>query len=298
MESNSHSDTDLKQVNFFDGGHCTHVERMVLTTGRYCNTKFPSIFVHIEHPSKGHILYDTGYGQQFIDETKSFPFNIYAKMTPVHLSKNDTAVIKLQGIGVAPEDIKYIIISHFHGDHVAALKDFPNAEFIYLKEAYDCLKDLGDFMSLKNGFIPNLLPPDFESRSKVITISQEYTNTKKSYYQIFDKYYDLFGDESLIGVKLPGHAKGQLGLMFRFQAKKFFLIADSCWMSEGYEKLIEPAGISYLIADSKKEYLETLKKINELHKSTEFVIIPSHCGKKFVEYVKETHISLDKMNGL
>ena len=287
----------IKQFNLLDGGYCTHLERMVLKGARMCNAKFPAIFAHLEHENLGHILFDTGYSDRFISETKRLPFLLYRKITPVFFEEKDFAVSKLKNLSINPEDIRYIIISHFHADHIGAVKDFPNAKFIYLEEGYNAVKGLSNFGSVLKGFIPNLLPEDFVDRS--VLVDENQLTSIPEIDGKFKKLYDLFGDGSFVGVKLPGHAKGQLGIIFKFNGKRFFLISDSCWMSESFELNKLPSEFSYIIADSKKEYKETVQLLHEVHKETDLVMIPSHCGKKFLEHAKYTHIECGKnMNGI
>ena len=101
------------KLRVLEGGYCTHKEKMVIRGGRNETVKFPSMFGLIIHPKHGVILYDTGYTKKFYQETASFPSSIYAKLTPVYVNEEDTAVSKLKKIGINPEDVKYIIISHF-----------------------------------------------------------------------------------------------------------------------------------------------------------------------------------------
>lgn len=282
----------INQFHLLDGGYCTHKENRVLKSGRCCESKFPAMFACIKHEKFGYILYDTGYSKRFFEETSSFPFSIYAKLTPVYLNDEDCALSKLEKLSISSEAIKYIIISHFHADHIAALKDFPNATFIYLQTAYDKLKNLGTFSSLKNGFLKGLLPPDFEQRTALVPFQKN--NSEDDFIS-----YDLFGDSSLTAVELPGHAQGQIGLKFTFNNKVIFLIADSCWMSESYEKNIEPSAITYLISDNKNEYKETLLKLQRFHQTNpDAIMIPSHCGRKFIEHIELSNISSDNLNGI
>lgn len=283
----------ISEFHLLDGGYCTHKESMVLKTGRCCETKFPAMFACIHHEKFGYILYDTGYSKRFFEETTHFPYSVYAKLTPVHLSDEDCASAKLKKLSIQPEQINYIIISHFHADHIAAIKDFPNARFIYMQSAYDKLKSKSPFKALLHGFLPGLLPDNFEQRRADVPFSA-MTFAENDF-----KAFDIFDDGSLTAVELPGHARGQIGLFFSFNDKKIFLIADSCWMSESFEKNTHPSPLTYLIADNRRQYQQTLAKLQAFYlKNPHVIIIPSHCGRKFLDYVEDSLIGPEQMNGL
>lgn len=286
------------QVEFHDGGYCTHREKMAISTGRFCEAVFPSMFVHFHHEKHGHILYDTGYSQKFYEETSKFPNILYAKLTPVFVKKEDTAVYKLKQQGINPEDIKYIIISHFHADHIAALKDFPNAKFIYFTHGFEKFDGYGKYKRLVNGYLLGLIPEDFKERTIAVEQKPTTLSVSQELNEFFSIQYDIFGDGSLLAIELPGHARGQLGLYFTQGKKEFFLVADSCWLTQAYEENIKPAMFSYFFTDSAKLYNQTLEKIHMVHKADKkIIIVPSHCGQKYLDLVANPSCTKD-LNGI
>lgn len=265
-------------VNFFQAGYCTHPEAIVIRDGKWKVTKFPAVFALISHPIYGAILYDTGYSERFYEETRYLPYRIYALTTPVYFQPNQSAAIQLQNFGIAPEEVNYIIISHFHADHVGGLQDFPNAQYICFKSAYEAVKNLRNIAATKAGFLPGLLPTDFDKRA--IFTEEKTTVTLSPEYDTFDTGFDLFGDGSLVAVELPGHVTGQLGLFFSdINEQCYFLIADACWLSRAYQQFVQPHPIASLIFSSKSDYLDTLQRIHQLHKfNPHLKIIPAHCS--------------------
>ena len=73
-----------------------------------------------------------GYHDQFYEQTKTFPYSIYAKITPVFHSPEENAKSRLEALGYRAEDVSIVVISHFHADHIAGLVDFPNANFFVI----------------------------------------------------------------------------------------------------------------------------------------------------------------------
>lgn len=275
------------KLQILEGGYCTHKQNMVIRGGKKETVKFPSMFGLIKHPKHGFMLYDTGYTKRFYQETASFPFSLYAKMTPVYINDQDTAVGQLERLGIKAHDVKYIIISHFHADHIAALKDFPECQYIYFKDGYEHVKSLKTFGALKNGYLSGLVPKDFESRS--IVIDSNKNDYLVETIQPFEKTFDYFGDSSILFIPLDGHYRGHLGALIQGENhQKYFLIADSCWLSKSFKENILPSRMANIIMDDSKEYKATLEKIHTFYKANPHInILPSHCNEVYDKYVKK-----------
>ncbi|KGP64119.1 Zn-dependent hydrolase [Legionella norrlandica] len=256
----------------FESGFCRHCERMTLQSGMLKQREYPSTCALINHPEKGFILFDTGYSHRFFQLTQRFPFSLYRYLTPVTLKKSLKDQLKDQNI--APTDINYVVISHFHSDHIAGLSDFPNAHFICHPDGLESIRYKSKFRALLKGFLPDLLPSDFYQRT--IILGNRKVKLEPSLHP-FRYGYDVFGDKRLIAIPLPGHAKGHIGLYFKAETE-VFLIADSCWHQETFKELIYPSHLTYLIHDNKEEYINTIKNLHELYKSNKNIeIIPTHC---------------------
>jgi len=264
------------QVSWFKTGYCTHPEAIALRGGRWKSVEFPALVALIQHPTIGNILFDTGYSERFFQETKQFPNRIYALTTLVYLQPEESVINQLKQQAIAPESIRYIVISHFHADHIGGLADFPNAQFICAQSAYDAVKQKTGLWAVKAGFLAGLLPPDFEQRVHFV----EQKKQVSALPEWFETGFDLFGDRSIIAIELPGHATGQLGLMFVDKTEQcYFLVADACWSSRAYQELLAPQAIAQLIFSDAKTYGITLKKLHELHKKhPEIRIVPTHCA--------------------
>jgi len=287
------------KVEFFDGGYCTHPECITMKGGRLSNAKYPSMFMLITHPKHGHILYDTGYSSRFHEETSKFPEKLYALLTPVFAKHNDVAAEKLKELGILPSEINYVILSHFHADHIGAAADFPNAKYIYLKGAFDKVRNLGKIRGLLNGYLPGLLPKDFLDRSLTVDENQKASGFNATIEKHFESRFDVFGDGSMVAVELPGHAEGQLGLYLRAENEELFFVADSCWLSKSIRENIKPSLIANIIQSNNREFARTLTKLHHIWKeSPEITIVPSHCGEFFAKRASLCHWDQKALNGV
>ena len=74
------------------------------------------------------------------------------------------------------------------------------------------------------------MPSDFESR---VSLIDDFTGTLVA---PFGNTHDLFADGSALIVRLPGHARGQLGLLANTVYGRILFAADSYWMPASLEQ--------------------------------------------------------------
>ena len=184
-------------------GWCQHLECMADRGGRLAPVQFPALCGLIQHPDHGWILYDTGYAEHFFQATRALPERLYRSAVPVQLPVVEQLGAQLHELGIGPGDIRHVIISHFHADHIAGLRDFANARFIALEADYRHIDSLRGqrWRATLGGHLPGLLPDDFSARLRLAEASPSCA--LPSWMAPFEQGLDLFGDGSLIGVPLP-----------------------------------------------------------------------------------------------
>lgn len=237
--------------------------------------KFHALFGLIKHPEKGWVLFDTGYTNRFYSSTKKFPEKIYALLTKVQIEDQDSVAEQLKRAGIAPAEIKHILISHFHADHIAGMKDFPNATFYCTKAAWKQVVKIPNRLGFTKGILKNLIPQDLETR--LVFIEDEATQLHD---EAFGPIWDIFNDNSIHAFDLPGHAAGQYGILARTDQRKYFLVSDACWDIRAITDNALPSPIVRLFFDSWKDYKTSIVKIRKFKAlNPEVELIPTHCNK-------------------
>lgn len=265
-------------------GCCRHPQIMTRTDGSFRSVAFPSLVGLVRHPGVGPILFDTGYDPAFFSATASFPERLYRLATPVELEPDQTAAAWVARRGLRPEEIQAVVLSHLHGDHVAGLRNFPNATIYASRAALGAMRLASRFGRVRQGMLAELLPSDFERRA--IWFEDRPSKSLSRAYAPFDEGRDLFGDGSLIALELPGHSPGHWGLALRLDdGRDALLPGDAAWSLDAVRKNAPPPRLTTSLLGDTKRYRSTFGRLHALCSSNpELVLVPSHCEAAASEF--------------
>lgn len=263
----------MAKITSFVVGHCTHPSCMALKGAGLASRCFPSRAYLIETKNGMH-LWDTGYASRFYDAVSTGLNRIYGWVTPVFFDESSSLVSQLAAVGVRPGDIQSVTLSHFHADHMAGIKDFPNAQINCCGSGWARHKQLSGIAALRRAFLPELLPHDFSERFAAVQ-GMPWASLPAE-LSPFKQCYDLTGTSEVFIVPLPGHADGHLGAFVLEDRGWTLLASDSAWAPEGYRELRGPSELSFLVQDSRSKYFETLKNLHQLHVGGKVKILLTH----------------------
>lgn len=241
----------MRNIKTFECGYCKGVERFVIKDGSFKVVKFPAKVALI--PLKdGFMLFDCGYPGDFeYLKKKYFSFKLYSMLLPTVSNKDTSCISQLKKMGISPDEIKYIFISHFHADHAGGLKDFPNTKFICSQKEYQQVKISKSLTAI---IARKFLPGDFEKRVLFIEDFKE----------------EFIIEEGLIPIHLSGHTDNQYGLLCKNH--KTLLAADSAWSDKAYIENKLPPALTMLIMEDKKKYIETINLLVEMSKENKIIL--------------------------
>ncbi len=277
------------EVHLLQVGHCRHPEWITLRGGRWSAAEFPSLSALLIHPSRGALLYDTGYATHFDAATRPFPERLYRWITPVQLAPEHTLAQQLARRGIALSDIVRVLISHLHADHVAGLRDLPRARFTALRAEIAQLARLGRLRALTHALLPALLPEDFAERLDYADDAP--LRELGPLWSPFAHGFDLFGDGSLVAVPLPGHSSAQMGLLLRDQHDRpVLLAADACWSARAWREQRMPSLLARPLMHDWHAYRATLAGLLAVaQRQPDLLIVPSHCGATLTGFAPAAH---------
>jgi glyoxylase-like metal-dependent hydrolase (beta-lactamase superfamily II) len=266
------------RCHVLDTGYCLASERHLIRGGQPQTVRCHALVALLSHPTHGWLLWDTGYAPRIMDATTCWPYRLYRHATPLRLDPDLSVVQQLARFGLVPGDIQHVILSHFHADHLAGLRDFPQARIIAAREAYEDVARRRGWAALVRAFLPDLLPDDVAARTHLLPDS--FADAPLPH---LGPTHDLFGDGSLRLVRLPGHARGQIGLLAQIEQQgPLFFVADACYLTRSIRENRPPHPATNLFADNGRSARDTLACLHRFaNEHPDVTFVPTHCPEAF-----------------
>jgi glyoxylase-like metal-dependent hydrolase (beta-lactamase superfamily II) len=178
--------------------------------------KIPIYAYLLDHPD-GTVVLDTGM------QVKNWPEFQQKDADDVPELYIDNQLKKL---GFNPSDIRYVILSHYHGDHCGGMSLLPDATFIVRKEESRAAWTPENHAP-GSGYY-NL--PDFRDSKGFSFIELDD-----------DEDYDVFGDGKIICIDTKGHTRGHQSVLVNLpKSRPMVLAADAASLRENLESRVAP----------------------------------------------------------
>ncbi|NTW38774.1 MAG: MBL fold metallo-hydrolase [Cellulomonadaceae bacterium] len=263
------------ELTLLTAGSCSHPEAVARRGAPWRAVDFPALVAVIRHPRHGITLFDTGYSPRFFEATAHLPESVYARAIPVRCTPEQTALAQLAGLGISADEVRTVVLSHLHADHVGGALDFPGAGFVALREALAPLDLPRGARQVARGVLAGLLPADLADRT---TLVDDLPEAAVGLHGPLGPGRDLFGDGSLVLVPLPGHAQGHLGLLVRTAAARVLLVGDAAWSTRAVTHLELPHPVVRLVTHRWPSYAATIGALRDLTRADpDLHVVPSHC---------------------
>ncbi len=197
----------------------------------------------IEHP-RGTLMWDTGLP----DAVAAQPDGVRGES--YHVRRKQTLAAQLAKLGIKPESINYIAMSHLHFDHSGNANVFFGPTWLVQRPEYETA------FSVQAG------QAGFDSTS--------YNNLKSKAQQISGDY-DVFGDSSVVILSTPGHTIGHQSLLVRLPSGKILLSGDLWHFRANREHKRVPS-----FNFDKDQTLSSMERVEQLLKAHNARLIIQH----------------------
>jgi N-acyl homoserine lactone hydrolase len=213
----------------------------------------------IEHP-EGLIVVDTGESAR-VNEPGHLPrWHPYFRLgVRASVQPEEEIGPRLRALGFQPDDVRWVVLTHLHGDHAGGLAHFPRSEILVCRAEFDNAKG---FAGQTRGFLPQNWPPWFSPR--LYDFDEQPFGPFPRSLRLTDA-----GDVKIVATH--GHTKGHVSVVVDEGPHSVFFAGDASYS----QALMLDGAIDGVAADLGAAR-RTLERIREFTRAGPVVYLPSH----------------------
>ena len=218
----------------------------------------------LEHPTAGPVLVDTGHHASMAVDPKGSYGPILGRGVGPHLrmGAGDALPDQLRKLGVEPEAIKLVVMTHLHIDHASGVAQFPGATFVVTARECAAATEGG----LREGYVSRQFDHAFDWR----TI--DFDGDEVSSYKSFGRTLDLFGDGSIRLAYTPGHTLGHMSVVVRTAGPEFLVVGDAAYTMRTIKESALPYG-----PHDEHEFKRSLREVQRyIEQTPDAAVCPGH----------------------
>ena len=181
-------------------------------TDDWSDTTLPVNVFLVEHPA-GFCLVDAGQTAAAAKPGYFPSWYPFFRLSRFELSEPDEVSAQLHAAGITPEQVRIVVLTHMHTDHVGGIAAFTNSDVVVSRTEWQAAQGIGGRL---RGYLPQFWPSRIQPR--VVDFTGPAVGP-------FPASFDIASDGRLLLVPLPGHTSGHAALLVRDANSPAFLLA-------------------------------------------------------------------------
>jgi N-acyl homoserine lactone hydrolase len=172
----------------------------------------------VEHPREGLVLIDAGIcSEQAHRHSQYYRGVMRLILDEDEYSQEPREALseQLKAHGFRCDDVRTVILTHLHEDHVGGLRDLPRAKVVISHVEWDA-RHMRIF-----GFLPMFYEPSFSAVEQ-----WERVPFDSGAFHTFDRSQDLFRDGSVRLLPTPGHTPGHICVLVEMGGYQLLVTGD------------------------------------------------------------------------
>lgn len=209
----------------------------------------------IEHP-EGLIAVDTGETSKVSDPEYTACDGVtgmfYGRNLQFDVRSEDEIGPQMVNLGLAPERVGKVVLSHLHSDHMGGMSAFPNAR-IYVSDAAR-----GGHAGALLCRVPtalNFAPVTYDERVRGV-----FTDTMQ-----------ITEDGSISIIPTPGHARGHQSVLIEDEGKSVCLVGDTAFSLDQIRN-----GKVGGIVENRSEAIRSAQLLKDQYEAFGTIMLPTH----------------------
>jgi N-acyl homoserine lactone hydrolase len=248
----------IKERQRDGGGRSRRNLARVLMDSRWTEP-LPILAWLVEHP-EGLIVVDTGETARVAEPGYFTPWQPYFRFgLREDVAPEQEIGPQLGALGFDPDEVRTVVLSHFHTDHAGGLAHFPRSEVISSRADY---REARGLLGKLRGFLPQHWPEGF---------APTLTDLLDGPFGPFEASATLTAAGDVHLVPTPGHTSGHLSVAIDGGDKVVFLAGDA-----SYTEQLMLAGRPDGVSPDPKRARDTLARIRRLAAERPTIYLPTH----------------------
>ncbi|MGI9522014.1 MAG: MBL fold metallo-hydrolase [Hyphomicrobiaceae bacterium] len=169
------------------------------------------ITVYVLEHHDGLVLFDAGMDPAIGTDPKYVSSALgrffLRRLFRFHIGPNDGLTKKLDALGYNASDVRKVVVSHLHFDHIGCISEVPQAELLVSREEWrllSCPHPEREFILREHIELPH-------AKWRQI----DFAPADEQLFAPFGCYFDVMGDRSMMLLPTPGHTAGSMSMLAR-----------------------------------------------------------------------------------